>query len=74
MHITSIGAVLLYFFMAAAGGVYFLSKDMRHLKIPKLIAVVHGSIELFGYGWIIPCDFRLNSKYSTRWWFLKSKI
>ena len=44
---------LIIFLLAAAGGVYLFSKDIRHLKIPKWVAVVHGSIGLFGLGWIL---------------------
>lgn len=44
---------IVIFLVAAAGGFYLFSKDIRHLKIPTWVAVVHGSIGLFGLGWIL---------------------
>lgn len=44
---------LIIFIIAAIVGIYLFSKDIRHLQIPKWIAVVHGVIGLTGLGWIL---------------------
>lgn len=41
------------FIIAAIGGIYLFSKDIRHMKVPKWVAVIHGAIGLTGLGWIL---------------------
>ena len=44
---------IIIFLIAAAGGLYLFSKDIRHLQIPKWVAVLHGAIGFTGLGWIL---------------------
>ncbi|WP_029038209.1 hypothetical protein [Salinimicrobium xinjiangense] len=44
---------IIIFIVAAIGGIYLFSKDIRHLEIPVWVAVVHGAIGLTGLGWIL---------------------
>lgn len=44
---------IVIFIIAASVGVYLFAKDIRHLKIPKWVAVVHGIIGLTGLSWIL---------------------
>lgn len=41
------------FSIAAVVGVYMFSRDIRHKNVPKSVAIVHGSIGLFGFVWIL---------------------
>ena len=41
------------FSIAAIVGVYMFSRDIRHKNVPKWVAIVHGSIGLFGFIWIL---------------------
>lgn len=41
------------FSVAAVGGLYMFSKDIRHKNVPKWVAVVHAVIALFGLVWIL---------------------
>lgn len=44
---------IIIFVVAATGGIYLFSRDIRHKKIPKWVAVVHGAIGLTGLIWIL---------------------
>ncbi len=44
---------IIIFLLAAMGGVYLFYKDIRHLKIPKWVALIHGALGLCGLGWIL---------------------
>lgn len=44
---------IIIFIIAATGGIYLFSKDIRHLEIPVWVALVHGAIGLTGLGWIL---------------------
>lgn len=44
---------IMIFIVAAVGGIYLFSRDIRHKKVPKWIAVVHGVIGLTGLIWIL---------------------
>lgn len=41
------------FSIAAVVGIYMFSRDIRHKNVPKWVAIVHGSIGLFGFIWIL---------------------
>lgn len=41
------------FSVAAVVGLYLFSRDIRHKNVPKWVAVVHGSVGLFGIIWIL---------------------
>lgn len=41
------------FSVAAIVGLYLFSRDIRHKNVPKWVAVVHGSVGLFGIIWIL---------------------
>lgn len=41
------------FSVAAVGGLYMFSKDIRHKSVPKWVAIVHAGIALFGFVWIL---------------------
>lgn len=41
------------FSVAAIGGFYMVSRDIRHKSVPKWVAIVHAGIALFGFVWIL---------------------
>lgn len=41
------------FSIAAVIGIYLFSRDIRHKDVPKWVAILHGSIGLFGLVWIL---------------------
>lgn len=41
------------FSIAAVIGIYLFSRDIRHKGVPKWVAILHGSIGLFGFVWIL---------------------
>lgn len=41
------------FSLAAVVGLYLFSRDIRHKNVPKWIAILHGSLGLFGIIWIL---------------------
>ncbi|MGM1055617.1 MAG: hypothetical protein ACQEWG_07030 [Bacteroidota bacterium] len=41
------------FSVAAIGGLYLFSRDIRHKSVPKWVALVHAGIALFGLIWIL---------------------
>ncbi|MGY5849673.1 hypothetical protein [Salegentibacter sp. F14] len=41
------------FSVAAIVGIYMFSRDLRHKNVPKWVAILHGSIGLFGFIWIL---------------------
>lgn len=44
---------IIIFIVAAIVGIYLFSKDIRHLKIPVWVAVVHGAVGLGGLTWLL---------------------
>lgn len=44
---------LIVFSVAAVIGLYLFSRDIRHKNVPKWVAIIHGSIGLFGIIWIL---------------------
>jgi TctA family transporter len=41
------------FSIAAIVGIYLFSRDIRHKNVPKWLAILHGSVGLFGIVWIL---------------------
>lgn len=41
------------FSLAAIVGLYLFSRDIRHKNVPKWLAILHGSVGLFGFVWIL---------------------
>lgn len=41
--------VTVFFFLVAFGGLYLFSKDLRGKRIPRMIAVAHGSLALISF-------------------------
>lgn len=44
---------LVIFVIAAVVGLYLFSRDLRHKKIPRWLAVLHGVVGLGGLTWIL---------------------
>lgn len=44
---------LIIFSLAAIVGLYLFSRDLRHKNVPKWVAILHGSVGLFGLIWIL---------------------
>lgn len=44
---------LIIFLLAATGGIYLVSRDIRHKDVPKWVAILHGGIGLTGLIWIL---------------------
>lgn len=44
---------LVIFSIAAIVGLYLFSRDIRHKNVPKWVAILHASIGLFGFVWIL---------------------
>ncbi len=44
---------IIIFVLAATGGIYLVSRDIRHKDVPKWVAIVHGAIGLTGLIWIL---------------------
>lgn len=41
------------FSVAAIGGLYLFSRDIRHKNVPKWVAIIHAGLGLFGFIWIL---------------------
>jgi uncharacterized membrane protein len=50
---------LIIFSIAAVIGLYLFSRDIRHKDVPKSVAIVHATIALSGFVWILIHVFNL---------------